>query len=107
MTTSTTIKKFLERKEAKLTAVIALEKTIIDLEKRREERIIEQRAAVDALVAEGFTRAELKQIGIVRRRRPANTVPASRKSRENSAGTPESTSYDEKPMNSLTESDHF
>jgi molybdopterin-guanine dinucleotide biosynthesis protein len=106
MTTSTAIKKFLERKEAKLTAVLALEKNISDLERQRDKHIIEQRAAVDALVAEGFTRAELKQIGIVRRRRPANEAPASRKSRENSAGTPEPPSYDEKTLNSLTESDH-
>ena len=84
MTTPADIKKLLERKEAKLTAVVAIENAITELNKQLVKRIEEQRAAVDMLVAEGFTCTELKQIGIVRRRRPTNHTPASKKPRANS-----------------------
>lgn len=72
--TSAEIKKLLERKEAKLTAIAALDKDIEDTKKRLVKQVEDQRKAFKGLLDDGFTSDELKTAGITRRRRPYNTA---------------------------------
>ncbi|OHV00144.1 hypothetical protein [Mycobacterium talmoniae] len=74
MTTSADIRKLLERREAKLTAIVTLDKDIDAARKQLNDKVEQQRKAYDALLADGFTTDELETIGITRRRKPQNTT---------------------------------
>jgi hypothetical protein len=63
------VKKLLDRKEAKLTALLQADTKIPAAEKRLMELIEEQRGAFAAALASGWSAGELAELGMARRRR--------------------------------------
>ncbi|MDO3331378.1 hypothetical protein [Mycobacteroides abscessus] len=115
MTTPADIKRLLERKEARLTAFLAAEQSIIDADsefarlqdehRRKKAKLIEQqRTAYAGLLAAGFTPNELREAGISRRRPPLGATPAKEFERQKSREAAHPPTYDECTMTPHTES---
>lgn len=115
MTTPADIKRLLERKEARLTAFVAIEEKITASErefaKRQEEHrrekaklIEQQRVAYEGLLTAGFASNELRDAGINRRRLPYGLTPAKQKGGQKSQLPADPPPYDENTMTPQTES---
>lgn len=69
MTRPAAVKKLLDRKEAKLTALLDVDTQITAAERALMSLIETQRGSYDAALAAGWSAEELAELGMVRRRR--------------------------------------
>lgn len=69
MTCPADVKRLLDRKAAKLTALIDADKLVVDAEQAIVDLINSQRSAYQAALASGWSADELSELGLQRRRR--------------------------------------